>query len=511
MPYGFTDEQWNKMAAGEKEGYVAATQKNIATPTTTTATAPKATTASVTTPAVNTASIVSPVTTGTTSTANDADKTLAKQIASGQISGSDADAAIKALAQSASKTQTGNAISTTVDPAVTALGNTTSLKQQTSDLVAQLLGQISNPTAYNSTTDTAYQTAKNELEDQASAAYDNTNSEYLGNQSGNFNSAAQQIASSAKNDLLDNIPALQQTYEDRYNTQQQQQTANTTSLINTLLGLQDRETAAEEKKVSDYVSTIGQYSDNYKAEINRIEANVAKGDTSEQWKLDHLNTARQDKIANLAAAQTAAEEKAAAAKTAAETTAYNNAYNAWKTSGTITTQTQADLIGLPVGSKTNEYDMDRINAAIAQQNANTSAKNASTAAANANKSNEGDADYNAWYKSMMSSTDPAKYLEANKAAMKPDTYTKLKKLTPGSTDLKPYQGRLDSMISATIDVPIYSLDKNGNKMMMGGEPIIKGTSKQAKYTDQQLIDYINGLKLSQEDKNWLANYAGLPE
>lgn len=52
---------------------------------------------------------------------------------------------------------------------------------------------------------------------------------------------------------------------------------------------------AQEK--SEYASTIGAYSNNYQAEINKIQSD---GDASNDWKIPYLQAARNEKIANYA-------------------------------------------------------------------------------------------------------------------------------------------------------------------------------------------------------------------
>jgi len=378
------------------------TLRSSSTPTATTSTAAS------TTPAVTTPTVTTPVSTApTASTANTAIDTAVN--AANAAANSNTTAQAKNIADSLTST---SSTSTTKSAAETALDNVSPTKQNINALVESLIGSISTPTTWNSNTDTDYQTAVGELVNQANTAYDNTNADYLGNQSGNFNSAALQIASSAKNDLLDDIPALQQEYEDRYNTQQQQQVSNTSSILNTLLGIEDtdytRETAAEEKKVSDYLNTIGQYSDNYKLETNRIETNIAKGDTSEQWKLPYLNTARQEKIA----AQAEAEAAAAAATTKAEKEAYEAALDMWETSGTATSDI-ASILGVEPGAKTADYDIKKINAATSAKNAETTRMNA---AKSSTKEDESLFDGNDYYKTALAmknevveTTDPSSF------------------------------------------------------------------------------------------------------
>jgi hypothetical protein len=121
MPYGFTDAQWAAMPAPEKEMYVAAEAKKKKTQTgttgasNTTVTPVKATTITpgVTTPKTPT------TTTPAIPTTTDPDRELAKQIASGQVTGAAANTAIKNLqgATAPTGTATGTTVGT-IDPII---------------------------------------------------------------------------------------------------------------------------------------------------------------------------------------------------------------------------------------------------------------------------------------------------------------------------------------------------------------------------------------------------------
>jgi hypothetical protein len=140
-----------------------------------------------------------------------------------------------------------------------------------------------------------------------------------------------------------------------------------------------KQEAEQEKNRQAWISNIGQYSDNYQAQID-IVAN--DGDPSNDWQLDYLRAARAQKVAQNEENQRVMEERAAAATTAAEQQAFENAITMWQEQGTAN-EYVASILGVPVGTRTANHNLDRINAAIAQQNANTSAKNAETAAAQA--------------------------------------------------------------------------------------------------------------------------------
>ena len=58
---------------------------------------------------------------------------------------------------------------------------------------------------------------------------------------------------------------------------------------------------------SEYANTIGAYSNDYQAEINRVQGN---NDASDDWKVPYLQAARNQKLNNIAAAQAAADQQA---------------------------------------------------------------------------------------------------------------------------------------------------------------------------------------------------------
>ncbi len=72
--------------------------------------------------------------------------------------------------------------------------------------------------------------------------------------------------------------------------------------------LQERSLANQEFQTgrSNFMDTIGAYSNDYQAEINRIQND---GDPSNDWKIPILNDARNRKIAEMQAAQAAAEQQ----------------------------------------------------------------------------------------------------------------------------------------------------------------------------------------------------------
>lgn len=110
--------------------------------------------------------------------------------------------------------------------------------------------------------------------------------------------------------------------------------------------------AEKDEAKNEWISTIEQFSADYQKEINRINAKVAAGDTSEQWKVPYLSIARQDKIKQQNADAEATATAKANAQASGNLTAYNRALDRWKTSGVVSSQADADILGVPVGTKT---------------------------------------------------------------------------------------------------------------------------------------------------------------
>ena len=115
-------------------------------------------------------------------------------------------------------------------------------------------------------------------------------------------------------------------------------------------------------------STLAQANyENIQAYINTLEPNNPL--------IPYLQAERQKKI------QTQAEQAAAAASAAseAEKQRYQNALNLWKTYGTATEEI-ASILGVPVGARTADYDIQKLEVAIAQQKAQTEAQKAKSEA-----------------------------------------------------------------------------------------------------------------------------------
>lgn len=138
----------------------------------------------------------------------------------------------------------------------------------------------------------------------------------------------------------------------------------------TLAG-QEFQQKLDDKAKASYLDTIGRFGDNYQAEIDRVQGD---NDTTNDWQIPYLQAERQKKVQNQAE-QTAAQ---AAAAGEAEKEQYKQAFDLWKAYGTANEQI-ATILGVPVGARTADFNIDSINAATSSKNADTAAQNANTA------------------------------------------------------------------------------------------------------------------------------------
>lgn len=281
------------------------------------------------------------------------------------------------------------------DPAITALDNISPARKQVNELVQKLIDSFN--TQFNPSTDVGFQAAKGQLESAADRAYKNTMAGYLGNQSGNFNSAALQVAAGAQNDLLSQIPLLQAEYEDRFNTRRRQGLSDTMDMVNLLLGLEDRDMAAADKELQGQIETIAQYSNDYQAEINRRMA-IDPNDPL----IPYLKVARAQKIAAMKEAELDAQEKAV-----------KQAFDMWKELGYATPEIAAAL-GIPEGTRTSDH-------------ANMLADNArADRSLNESKSGKGmGTDFGIALQTMLASGNPMQWLEDNADVFTKDEYKEL--------------------------------------------------------------------------------------
>ena len=135
----------------------------------------------------------------------------------------------------------------------------------------------------------------------------------------------------------------------------------------TLAGQQFQQNLADTNKQS-WLDTIGRFSDNYQAEINRV---MNDNDPSNDWQIAYLQAARQQKIQQ----QQAEEAAQAAAASEAQKQQYKDALELWKMYGQATPEIAA-ILGVPVGARTANYDIDKLNAYIDQQKVDIEAQKA---------------------------------------------------------------------------------------------------------------------------------------
>lgn len=144
----------------------------------------------------------------------------------------------------------------------------------------------------------------------------------------------------------------------------------------TLAGQEFKQNLQDNTRQS-WLDTIGRFNDNYQAEIDRVQGD---NDTTNDWQVPYLQAARQQKI------QAQAEQQAAqmAAASEEEKQQYKNALDLWKTYGQATPEIAA-ILGVPQGARTADYDIDKLNNAVSQQNADTAQQKADQAETEQNK------------------------------------------------------------------------------------------------------------------------------
>lgn len=310
--------------------------------------------------------------------------------------------ATQPVVQQSNKTQpsitpvTETTATTPQNAAITALDNISSERKQVNELVQKLIDSFN--TSWNPSTDTGYQAAKSQLESAADRAYRNVMAGYLGNQSGNFNSAALQIAAGAQNNILSQLPFLQAEYEDKFNANRRQNISDTSDLVNILLGLEDRDIAAADKELQGQIETIGQYYNDFQAEINRREA-INPNDPL----IPYLKAARAQKIAQMKEDEKTENEKA-----------ISRAFEIWQVLGYATPEIAA-ILGIPEGAKTAEYADMLADNARADRNLSSSKKQSSGLGT----------DFGIALQTMLASGNPMKWLEDNADVFTSSEYKEL--------------------------------------------------------------------------------------
>jgi hypothetical protein len=150
--------------------------------------------------------------------------------------------------------------------------------------------------------------------------------------------AAQKLqALLAENARVDELNREQEIYAQEYADRQKQQ-----EFENNLTQQKYNDSLASQQLERD-INSIGAYSNDYMAEIQRRQST---GDKTDDALIPYLQAARNEKIA---------QQRAQADNTSSQ--AYKNAYNLWLQLG-VATQEIADILGIPKGSKT----LDKIKA-----------------------------------------------------------------------------------------------------------------------------------------------------
>jgi len=110
--------------------------------------------------------------------------------------------------------------------------------------------------------------------------------------------------------------------------------------VNRELDLANSKYSATEKEKQKMLDTIGQYSSDYQAKINEFTNDK---DTSNDWMIPYLQTARQDKISGQNSANATGQQKA-----------YESAFDMFKELGYATPEI-ASILGIPQGTKSESY------------------------------------------------------------------------------------------------------------------------------------------------------------
>ena len=336
---------------------------------------------------VTTAPVITPLNTSPATPAVDPDRELAKQYASGAINLDQLNAGINTIRGGTTPTapvtpDLSGLTNLNLSPAAPAQSYQSPWEDKINAALDRLLGYNPN-TPYDVTTDPLYNPLKQQYEQAGQSAFNNQVGRLSALTGGRPSTAAVGTATAAQNDYAQEfsgtvLPSLISAEQ----TRKQNEYNNILGQLEALQGFESqnydryRDTvadtrAAEEKKVSDFLSTIGQYSDNYQARINEV---TSDNDPTNDFEESYLKAYRQEKIANMQAAQAEAEAKAAEAKTKAEQEQYDREMKMWITEGTASRDYPA--IGVKKDARTADYNIDSINANTSRMNAETSRANA---------------------------------------------------------------------------------------------------------------------------------------
>jgi len=132
--------------------------------------------------------------------------------------------------------------------------------------------------------------------------------------------------------------------------------AETTLLQDQLANI--RTDQAQERK--DFGQTISRFSDDYQAEINRIQNSINNGDRSEEYKIPFLQAERQKKISGLQSAELAQKEATRTEEQKAQDQAFDRALTRFKEVGKVITDEDARILGIPKGTKSEQITVTEL-------------------------------------------------------------------------------------------------------------------------------------------------------
>jgi len=205
-----------------------------------------------------------------------------------------------------------------LNPTVTVPTNENPFQDRLNSALDKILSYNPN-SAYDVTTDPLYAPLKQQYDNAGQSAFNNQIGRLSALTGGRPSTAAVGTATASQNQYAKDfagtvLPSLVSAEQ----TRKQNEYNNIIKQLEALQGADNtgynrfRDTTsdtqkAEEKKISDYLSTIGQYSDNYQARINVVEND---NDPTNDYESPLLKAKRQEKIAAQEAAKAEAEQLA---------------------------------------------------------------------------------------------------------------------------------------------------------------------------------------------------------
>ena len=181
-------------------------------------------------------------------------------------------------------------------------------------------------------------------------------------------SIGRQIAETARKGYTDKIPEAIPTFMERARQAYENEYNRNLDILGRLTDLDayslDRESAVQ-RNLANQAKTLALANyDNIQALINRLESEDPNNPL-----LPYLRAERQNKIFT----QEQAEAEARKEEEKRAQTLFEQAMKQWQTAGVASKQV-ADILGIPVGARTADYNIDLINADIARAKAANSAK-----------------------------------------------------------------------------------------------------------------------------------------